>query len=79
MIIDREDRAVFTHQLVNHRRGRPRAAVPPVVTSIKVPAPVYDAICRLALRSGTSVHATMRQAIETYATHPPTDVQREFR
>ena len=79
MIIEREDRAVFSHQLTQRRRGRPRAAVPTVVTSVKVPAPVYDALCRFAHRHDTSVHAAMRQALEAFTAHPPAEVPWEFR
>jgi len=68
VIIDREDRAVFTHQLVNRRRGRPRATVPTVPTSVKLPAPVFDALCRQAERHGESLHATMLEALKSYVT-----------
>jgi hypothetical protein len=70
VIIDRDDRAVFSEQLSNRRhRGRPRA-VPTVATSVKLPEPVYDALCRHAQREGESLHATMRKALESYA-HVP--------
>ena len=63
MIIDREDRAVFTHQLSNRRRGRPRAAVPTVPTTIRLPQPLFDACCRAALASGQSLPEVVREAV----------------
>lgn len=66
MIIDRDDRAVFTEQLRRRRGGRPRGVVT-VPTSVKLPAPVFDALCRRATLDGESLHATMRKALQAYA------------
>ena len=75
MIIDREDRAVFTHELVNRRlRGRPRVAIPMVRTSVRLPASVFDACCKEALASGRSLAAVVREAVaERIAKSTPGD------
>ena len=66
VIISPENRAVFPEQLRHRRRGgRPRGG-PVVPTSVKLPAPVFDALCAQAHRDGTSLHATMLKALETY-------------
>lgn len=63
MIIDREDRAAFSHQLSNRRRGRPRVDMPMVRTSVRLPEPLFDACCRAALASGRSVPDVVREAL----------------
>lgn len=65
MIISPENRAVFTHQLVNRRRGRPRAAVPTVPTTVRLPQPLFDACCRVAMASGQTLPEVVREAVRT--------------
>jgi hypothetical protein len=66
-MIEREHRAVFTEQLQQRRRrGRPRRSVPIVVTSVKLPQDVYDALCVRALRERESIHSLVRQALTSY-------------
>ncbi len=64
-MIEREQRAVFTEQL-RRRRGRPRRMTPIVITSIRLPEDVYDALCRRALLERQSVHALLRAAVQSY-------------
>lgn len=69
MIVTREDRAVFTHELQDRRqRGRPRLHT--IATSVKLTEPVFDALCRKAQRNGDSLHKTMREALAAYAGVP---------
>lgn len=69
MIIEREDRAVFSEQLAQRRhRGRPRLHT--ISTSVKLTEPVFDALCREAQRNGDSLHKTMREALAAYAGVP---------
>lgn len=49
------------------RRGRPRSAVPSVITSVKIPRDEYDALARHALAERQSVHAIIRDAISARA------------
>jgi hypothetical protein len=63
VIIDREDRAVFSRQLSNRRRGRPRAAVPTISTTVRLPQPLFDAYCREAIASGRSLPEVVREAL----------------
>ncbi len=63
-MIEREHRAVFTEQLQQRRRGRPRRDTPVFKINVKVPEDVYDELCRLSLRRGVSVHSIARSAIE---------------
>ncbi len=63
-MIEREHRAVFTEQL--RHRGRPRRMTPIVITSIRLPEDVYDALCRRALLERQSVHALLRAAVRSY-------------
>jgi hypothetical protein len=66
VIIERVDRAVFTHQLVNRRRGRPRAVVPTVPTTVRLPQPLFDECCRVALASGQSLPDVVRAAVREF-------------
>lgn len=66
-MIERERRTKFVGQLRERRkRGRPRSASDTVVTSIKIPTPVYDAICRHALLERQSVHSVLRGVLESF-------------
>lgn len=49
------------------RGGRPRTLVPTVPTSVHIPLPIYDAICRRALRRGCSVHRLLLEVIRRAA------------
>ena len=70
-VIGRDQRAEFSRQM-RRRRGRPRLDVPMVQTSVKIPAPVYDALCLIALRDRESVHSRIQEAVASYVrTHPP--------
>lgn len=65
---EREQRVRFAEEIRERRgRGRPRLAVPIVPTSVKLPEPVYDALCRLAIRERQSVHAVMLAALSHLA------------
>lgn len=66
-MIERTHRAVFAAQLQQRRRGRPRRDMPVVVTSVKVPQDVYDALCLRALHQRASVHALLLDALASYA------------
>lgn len=59
MKIDREDRAVFSEQLQQRRRGRPRTAVPKVQVTLDLPEDVYDAFCRRTSVERVSLHALL--------------------
>lgn len=61
MLVDREDRAIFTEQLRN-RRGRPRSAQT-LVVSVRIPVAVYDAYCRQSNATGEPVRAAMKAAL----------------
>ena len=50
------------------KRGRPRSA-DTIVTSVRVPVPVYDRYCRQSNASGQDIRALMRWVLTTYA--PP--------
>ena len=69
-MIEREHRAVFTEQL-RHRRGRPRRLTPIVVTSVRLPEDLYDALCRRALVDRQSVLELVRRAVASYTGGPP--------
>lgn len=66
-MITRAEREVFTEQL-RRRRGRPRSAEPVVATSVKLPEPVYDALCRRARDERRSLHAVIKDALKLYGT-----------
>lgn len=66
-MIEREHRAVFTEQLQQRRRGRPRTAAPQVRTSVMLPTEVYDALCRRAHVERKSLHALLCQALSCHA------------
>ncbi len=72
-MIEREHRAIFTEQLRQRRgRGRPRSASPKVITAVRLPEDVYDALSRLSLAERRSIHALMQAAIESYTlSHRP--------
>jgi hypothetical protein len=65
MMIEREHRAVFTEQLQQRRRGRPRSASPRVPTRVELPADVFDALCRRAMQERKSLHAFLRESLES--------------
>lgn len=65
-MITREHRAVFSDELRQRRRGRPRAAVPMVSTTFRLPEPVYDALCRLAMQRRQPMQALLRDVLSTY-------------
>jgi hypothetical protein len=66
-MIEREHRAVFTEQLQQRRRGRgrPRNAAPRVSTRVELPADVFDALCRRASEERKSLHAFLRESLES--------------
>lgn len=68
MITSRDlDNQVVSSTDLEQRRGPGRRPVEPrVVTSVKLPEPLYDEYCRASLASGESVHALFVKAIETY-------------
>jgi predicted HicB family RNase H-like nuclease len=73
MIIDRENRAVFTHQLTQRRRGRPRNADPSVPLTVRVPGALFDAACRRAQAAGVSLPEVVRETLARefpYSTNP---------
>jgi hypothetical protein len=73
-MIERQDRVDFVEQLrARRRRGRPRRSVPTIVTSVKLPEDVYDALCRLAISDRESLHGLMKQALTSYARSRPAD------
>lgn len=65
MIVTREDRAVFTHQLEDRRNrgGRPRCLDPKVTLTVRVPETVFDAACQRAQREGVSLPEIVRDAL----------------
>lgn len=69
MIVSPENRAVFTNQLMHRRRGRPRVATPMVRTSVRLPEPLFDACCHVALASGRSLPEVVRQAVADQVAH----------
>jgi len=78
MIISPENRAVFTDQLRQRRRGgRPRST-PTVPTSVRLPAPVFDAACAYASRRHMTVHAALRDIVTTHAGCPVQECDHEF-
>lgn len=52
------------------KRGRPREVVDPVRVSVRVSAPEYDRLDRLARRNGISVPAVIRGAISVLKNRP---------
>jgi hypothetical protein len=71
-MITRADRDVFTHEIrVRRRRGRPKSAEAIVVTSVKLPANVYDALCRRAMLERRSLHAVMKDVLRASASPVP--------
>lgn len=63
-----QDRAEFSQQL--RRRGPKVRVVPRVPTSVKLPEPVYDALCRKAAQERCSLHALMTRALASFASQP---------
>lgn len=70
-MITRADRAVFTQEIRIRRRGRPKSAEAIVVTSVKLPANVYDALCRRAMLERRSLHAVMKDVLRASASPIP--------
>lgn len=66
MMISPEKSGAFADQ-IRARRGRPRVIHGPVVVrSVRLPEPVYDAICRRAIRADQSVDHVIRVALAAY-------------
>lgn len=65
-MITADQRAEFSQQL--RHRGRRKSAIPiRVPTSVKIPIPVYDALCRRATRERCSLHALMLRVLASAA------------
>lgn len=60
------ERAEFSQQLTR-RRGPKVRVTPRVPTSVKLPAPVYDALCRKASQERCSLHALLNRALASFA------------
>lgn len=60
------DRAQFTAQ-IRQRRGPRRRVAERVHTSVKLPQPIFDALCQRALREGVSLHALMNRELASAA------------
>ena len=58
--------AIGLRPIMRRRRGRPRNPVPNVPTSVALPAPVFDAACRLARREDVKLHRLLKDAITAY-------------
>lgn len=68
--IDREDAAAVAPR--RNKGGRPRrTGPPPVPTSLRIPVPVYDALCRRALTHGCSVHRLITLALVQFVHGTP--------
>lgn len=65
-------RGAFAEQLqARSRRGRPRVIDGPVVVrSVRLPEPLYDELCRRALRADRSVDSVIRQVLTVYTARP---------
>ena len=62
-----DNHGVFPEQLRHRRRrGRPRVG-PTIPTSVKLPEPVFDALCQEAQHDGESLHATIVKALASHA------------
>lgn len=64
-----QDRAEFSQQLAERRkRGRPAAANKITVkpTSVRIPDPVFAALCQVAKRERVSLHRLMNAALVSY-------------
>lgn len=60
-----DQRAAFVAQV--RRRGRPPINKIPVrPTSVRVPDPVFEALCRIATRERVSLHRLMNTALVSY-------------
>ena len=62
-MIDREDRAVFTQELQQRRRGRRRLASEKVWTSVHLDVDVFAALCSRARLGRKSLHAFLCDAL----------------
>jgi len=60
-----QDRAAFGQQL--RRRGRRKSDQVKVQTTVKIPVPIYDALCRRASMERCSLHALMNRALSSAA------------
>jgi hypothetical protein len=69
-MIERDHRAVFSEQLRQRRRGRPRCAAPKVRLSVRVPQDVFDSLCGLASERRAPLHAFVEQALTSRARDP---------
>lgn len=64
---DLQNQAISPETL--RRRGRPRVVEGPAeqIPRVLLPTPVYDALCRAAVRRGESVTDAIRRALQRYA------------
>jgi len=69
-VISRERSDAFGHQLQERRRrGRPVSEKIPVqATSVKIPEPVFRALCSIARRERVSLHRLLNNALTSYVT-----------
>ena len=65
-MITPEARVEFTQQIRARRRGRPKSLTPIVVTSVKLPEPLFDALCQRAMRERRSLHSLIKDALRLY-------------
>lgn len=65
-MISPEHRAVFSDELRQRRRGRPRSAVRKIPKCVYVPEAVVDEYCRASLKQRASVNVLMAEAIIAY-------------
>lgn len=70
-MISAERSVAFGQQLrERRRRGRPVSEKVPVKpTSVKIPDPVHDALCRIARRERISLHQLANKALAEFVTN----------
>lgn len=66
-MISHERSIVFGEQLVERRRrGRPRTAQPTQKASVKLPLPIFDALCARAAKERVPLHRLLNQALASF-------------
>ena len=65
-MISTQARSEFGEQL-RRRRGRRKSDQVKVQTTVKISAPIYDALCRRASIERCSLHALMNRALSSAA------------
>lgn len=68
-MISKHETEVFDQQMqARRRRGRPvsEKKIPVTPTSVKIPEPVFNALCTIARRERVSLHRLLNTALTSY-------------